>query len=312
MLDEQAFQNMLAAAFTIQEHNAQRRKKAAEKHVCGRCGAAVEEAGALCPTCVEGPRQGEELQRKWASLWLMSQEQRLGPESFSAVHKEGHGEAISAETKTAETETAERMTAETMTAALTARGFPEAVEIPEPEEEIYQPDGAEADTDWEESSAIVFHNETGLHHAAGLAELEAEVDAAPVQTVDEAAAARWSLGDLRLKLRFHRADFYLVVAVAVSTFAMVWVLWATPAPGAHQKPRLRPWERVMISVGLAEAPEPPPKRGNPNLSVWVDPKTALYYCVGEELYGKAPGGHLATQREAQLDQFEPAGRAACE
>jgi hypothetical protein len=67
-----------------------------------------------------------------------------------------------------------------------------------------------------------------------------------------------------------------------------------------------------VSLGLADAPDPPPRRGNPNIQVWVDPKTALYYCVGEELYGKAPGGHATTQREAQMDQFEPAGRAACE
>jgi len=121
-----------------------------------------------------------------------------------------------------------------------------------------------------------------------------------------------SLRHLRLKLRFHRADFYLVLAIIVSTFVMVWVLSATPAPGAQHKPRLRLWERALISIGLAEAPEAPARRGNPNISVWVDPKTALYYCAGEELYGKAPGGHLATQREAQLDQFEPAGRVPCE
>jgi hypothetical protein len=67
-----------------------------------------------------------------------------------------------------------------------------------------------------------------------------------------------------------------------------------------------------VSLGLADAPDPPTRRGNPNIQVWVDPKTALYYCVGEELYGKAPGGHATTQGEAQMDQFEPAGRAACE
>lgn len=293
MLDEQAFQDMLAAAFTIQEHNAQRKKKAAEQNACRLCGAAVQEAGALCPKCADVPRQGEELQRKWASLWLMSQEQGLGPESFSsAVHEETPGEAANGE--------------------LMLRRFPEAVETPEPETDVEPLAAAEADPDCGEPSTIVFHHETGLHPVGEPTELEAEVDAAPVETVDEAAAAPGSLRDLRLKLRFHRADFYLVVAVAVSTIAMIWVLSATPTLGAHQKPRLRPWERALISLGLAEAPEPPPKRGNPNLSVWVDPKTALYYCVGEELYGKAPGGHLATQREAQLDQFEPASRAACE
>jgi hypothetical protein len=219
----------------------------------------------------------------------MSQEQGLGPENFSAVQQETSGE--------------------TMTAELPARRFAEAVEIPAPDDKVAEPD---AEPKWGESAAIVFHHETGLDHATGLPELAADIESEPVESVDEAAAAPGSLRDLRLKLRFHRADLYLVVAVAVSTVAMVWVLSATPAPGAQRKPQLRPWERAMISLGLAEAPEPPPKHGNPNISVWVDPKTALYYCVGEELYGKAPGGHLATQREAQLDQFEPASRAACE
>jgi hypothetical protein len=115
-----------------------------------------------------------------------------------------------------------------------------------------------------------------------------------------------------LKLRFHRADVYLVLAIVVSTFAMVWVLSATPAAGVHRKPHLRSWEKALVSLGLAEAPEPQPRRGDPNIPVWVDPKTALYYCAGEQEYGKTPGGHLATQREAQIDQFQPAGRAACE
>ncbi|MFY9558732.1 MAG: hypothetical protein WAQ52_00725, partial [Terriglobales bacterium] len=71
-------------------------------------------------------------------------------------------------------------------------------------------------------------------------------------------------------------------------------------------------EQALVSLGLAEAPEPPPRRGNPNVQVWVDPRTALYYCADEDEYGKTPGGRVTTQREAQLDQFEPAGRAACD
>ena len=103
-----------------------------------------------------------------------------------------------------------------------------------------------------------------------------------------------------------------MVSIAVSTVAMIWVLSATPAPGAQRKPRLRPWEKALIAMGLAEPPEPPPTWGNPNIQVWVDPKTALYYCVGEELYGKTPGGHATIQGDARLDGFEPASRAACE
>ena len=78
MLDEQSFQDMLAAAFTIQEHNAQRRKNARPPaRVCSQCGAPAIDDSPLCERCASAPRQGEELQRKWASLWLMSQEQGL-------------------------------------------------------------------------------------------------------------------------------------------------------------------------------------------------------------------------------------------
>jgi len=284
-LDEQSFQDMLAAAFTIQEHNAQRKRSLQPPaRVCGQCGAPVNDDAALCGRCAEEPRPGEELQRKWASLWLMSQEQSLQPESLASARHVDHRETVTAE--------------------LLARRFPEAIEIPLPAEEIADPAELEAEPQWPNSALAVLRD--------GVPELAAEVEPSSLETVDEAPWSPVSLRDLRLKLRFHRADFYLVVAIAVSTFAMVWVLSATPAPGAHRKPPLRPWERALVSMGLAEAPEPPPRRGNPNISVWVDPKTALYYCAGEELYGKVPGGHVATQREAQLDQFEPAGRAACE
>jgi hypothetical protein len=67
-----------------------------------------------------------------------------------------------------------------------------------------------------------------------------------------------------------------------------------------------------VSLGLAEAPPAPTYLGNPNAPVWVDLHTALYYCSGSDLYGKTPGGKFTTQRDAQLDQFEPAARKTCD
>ena len=76
---------------------------------------------------------------------------------------------------------------------------------------------------------------------------------------------------------------------------------------------LSPMERALIALGLAEPP-PAPKEygGNPDIKVWVDLRTALYYCPTSELYGKTPKGKFVSQREAQIDQFEPASRKACE
>jgi hypothetical protein len=40
--------------------------------------------------------------------------------------------------------------------------------------------------------------------------------------------------------------------------------------------------------------------------------TALYYCPGSDLYGKTTGGKMASQRDAQQDQFQPALRKSCD
>ncbi len=283
-LDEQSFQDMLAAAFTIQEHNAKRKRALPPEHVCGQCGAPLKEGERLCGRCAgEELRPGEQMQRKWASLWLMSQEQGLWPERST----EGREAPIAAE--------------------IPAPRFADAPEIPDPAEETAGPADAEVEREWPGAALA------DLRPAARTPRSIPDVESPLQETSDEeATAAPWSLRDLRLKLRFHRADLYLVVAIIVSTFAMLWVLSATPAPGAQRKPRLRPWEKALVSLGLAEAPDAPPRRGSPNIQVWVDPQTALYYCAGEEQYGKTPGGRVTTQREAQMDQFEPAGRAACE
>ncbi len=302
-LDERSFQDMLAAAFTIQEHNAQRKRRLQPETMCG-CGAPLKQGAALCQQCSgERSRPGENLQRKWASLWMMSQEQGLWSER--APLAQGETELSQAETRT-------EWQAKTVADEISVRPFPDVLEIPVSPEEMADPIETERETYWMAESFV----NVGL--ATQKRSLVSETDVSSLEALDtidrEAtpALAPWSLRDLRLKLRFHRADLYLVVAIGVSTVAMLWVLSSTPTAGGHRQPRLRPWERALIAMGLAEAPEPPARRGDPNIQVWVDPKTALYYCVGEELYGKAPGGRVATQREAQMDQFQPAGRAACE
>jgi hypothetical protein len=336
-LDEQSFQDMLAAAFTIQEHNTRRRKEAQPPaRECKKCGSPVENEGPLCARCsTPEPRPGEELQRKWASLWLMSQEQGLWPDRTPSDNPD----AASSEQPEANATFAPSTTVPT-------RRFPEALAIPVDEDFAENVAAQVAGEDAEEEVAdrvpwysgrdealpnsalsalriLPDHSDSVVSDSIvsasivreSIIDLESPLpDSAeqPDEYPNDAPNTALSLRDLRFKLRFHRADFYLVLAIIVSTFVMIWVLSATPAPGAQRKPRLRLWERALISVGLAEAPEAPARRGNPSISVWVDPKTALYYCAGEELYAKAPGGHLATQREAQLDQFEPAGRVPCE
>jgi len=114
--------------------------------------------------------------------------------------------------------------------------------------------------------------------------------------------------DLRETLSFHRADLYLGVAVFVAAVALLW-----PTAGSPQPAALGPWERSLVALGIAEAPPPVVHlQGDPGVEVWVDPHSALYYCPGEEQYGKTADGRITSQREAQMDRFEPAGRSACE
>jgi putative methionine-R-sulfoxide reductase with GAF domain len=85
----------------------------------------------------------------------------------------------------------------------------------------------------------------------------------------------------------------------------------TGQPQRPPEPQLTPLERLLVSLGLAEAPPAPVYMGNPDTQVWVDVHTALYHCPGSEAYGKTPDGRFTTQRDAQQDQFEPANRKAC-
>jgi GAF domain-containing protein/ribosomal protein L37E len=121
-----------------------------------------------------------------------------------------------------------------------------------------------------------------------------------------------------------RGDFYLAIAVILVACVIRWGIWSnhpvsatgSSATATHRKPvpnaDLPLLDRILVRLGLAEAPEPEEYKGNPETQVWVDPQTALYYCPGADLYGKTPKGRFTTQHDAQLDQFEPAYRKACD
>jgi len=135
----------------------------------------------------------------------------------------------------------------------------------------------------------------------------------------------------------HRGDIYLAIAVILVICVIGWGVRSshsvtatgnaaaaanhrkpaaapssTPAPAPAPDAGLSPFERMLISLGLAEPPAAPEYKGNPETQVWVDLHTALYYCPGADLYGKTAKGKFASQRDAQLDQFEPAYRKACD
>jgi putative methionine-R-sulfoxide reductase with GAF domain len=145
----------------------------------------------------------------------------------------------------------------------------------------------------------------------------------------ESLSATRTPGAIARFWRSRRGDFYLAVAVILVVVVIRWGIWSNHSVGASARGTvvsgnanrvkqpvpdagLSAFDKFLIGLGLAEAPEPPQYKGNPDTQVWLDLQTALYYCPGSDLYGKTPNGKLTSQRDAQLDQFEPADRKPCD
>jgi hypothetical protein len=365
-LDEQSFQGLLSAAFTIQQHN-DRRKLAQqapvepEAHldrkanvgpegniVCPLCGALKPAEGSQCERCgLDEARPGERLQRNWASMWTMSQQQNLWPERSPEIREDAQEDVPPLEAKR-------------NPRAHTARHFAASndLAVPVANEETITPEKADtvqdrahvesvlgkaaleqipSETKWaaaateneasesfltedvapEDSNLTLQPFRLSASHDSGSDDLSSDDlslddSSSTGTTVDSTSASSRSLlkqlADLRVTLRFRRADLYLGAAVFVAALALLW-----PAAGTPQRAALGPWERALVTLGIAEAPAPVVHlQGDPGIEVWVDPHTALYYCPGEEPYGKTPNGRITSQHDAQLDRFEPANRSACE
>jgi hypothetical protein len=347
-LDAKSFQDLLSAAFTIQEHNdhlnqaepsppePESSPAPAAAGVCPECGAAEPAQGSLCENC--GPdhlRPGERLQRNWASMWLLSQEQGLWPERSAdasetvrtAVSPLASGslafpvaEEVAEEPHARQTTGTihDRANAEsalsksivgksaldppTLSRPALGKAAGENNRITEANEDLPNEDLAIAVPDPATQTFQLSGSDDSLV-------VEATSLETPDATTDEATSSLLRrLADLRVVLRFHRADVYLGAAVFVAVFALMW-----PAATSPRRPALGTWDRALIALGIAEPPVPVVHlQGDPSIEVWIDPHSALYYCPGEEQYGKAAGGRLTSQREAQMDRFEPASRSACE
>lgn len=153
---------------------------------------------------------------------------------------------------------------------------------------------------------------------------DAWASAADARNFLESVAAARGSGGLGAFWRSHRGDLCLAAAVVLVAVAVRWGIWSSPV-GASSRPlapghrrRVDPEaglsvsDKLMISLGLADPPDPPEDKGNPSAQVWVDEKTGLYYCPGADSYGKTAKGKYETQRDAQLDEYEPADRRACD
>lgn len=80
---------------------------------------------------------------------------------------------------------------------------------------------------------------------------------------------------------------------------------------AWPKPGQPTWYQALMSrLGVHSKPAKV-FAGAPDTRVWIDVHTQLYYCSGEDLYGKTPDGEFTTQYNAQSDGFLPASNTTC-
>jgi hypothetical protein len=181
-------------------------------------------------------------------------------------------------------------------------------------------EGMEGSEEFEQEKVEIQASETALAKTSDVT----WSSAATARNFLEQLTASRNQGALARFWSYHRGTVYLAVAVILVLGVIRWELWSDHSVSAgrsapvsgHRKQApdadLSLFDKLLVGLGLAEPPEAPEYKGNPGTEVWVDLHTALYYCPGTDLYGKTPRGKYTTQRDAQLDQFEPAYRKACD
>ncbi len=364
ILDEQAFQDLLSAAFTIQEHgdllkqvrpaeiksqvhSDVRSEADANTTFCQHCGVVKRASEPRCGNCgLDEFRPGERMQRKWASMWQMSQDQgvlserpvELGgvpreiPESLQravpAAETERRGLAHSARDSADKGFLAASVAGEMAKERSTEAGGETTSRHrfrSDPAFDQATLDNSEAGGEWTPEysafadlarEAAAPENSEPADETFGLSasddfsatdEIPDERDAEAARGVRPSPGQRFA--SFRVTLRFNRGNLYLGAAAFMAAVALMWPAVSAPRPAAFG-----PVDRALVALGIAEAPPPVVHiiRGDPGVNVWVDPHTALYYCPGEEQYGKTADGRFSSQHEAQMDSFQPAGRSPCE
>jgi hypothetical protein len=300
---------------------------------CGKCGSELLGEEVFCGKC-GAPRKGESgalsMQSKVALLWQMQEQKKKSgirmPSNGASYPQTSAGafDAFTAEDvcETTMPELGELLGSPDPAKPLTAENIPE----PENRENNVPQYFLDGNLALEKSPQPSPEPEYALQAVSAE---PAIVKMVPRSNWTSAAAARDFLERLAREnrnnaffrfLKVRRGDIYLALAIILVACVIRWGVWSDKPPAVHAAAAtshhsvyadLSLFDRMLIKLGLADPPDPPVYKGNPNTRVWVDEQTALYYCPGADLYGKTPKGRMTSQRDAQLDQFEPASRKAC-
>ncbi len=150
--------------------------------------------------------------------------------------------------------------------------------------------------------------ESGVAAIVPLCNILADKDAAS----EAAKQSRWKtatklFGWSKHRLAAHRATIY----VGTSILIVLLVFWdSTWLPQRYPEPNI--FKELLLSLGLAAPPTTPVHYDNPDVRVWLDLHTRLYYCPGAEPFGKTPGGKLTTQSQARQEHFKTADGKVCQ
>jgi len=293
---------------------------AVENDVCWKCGDALVEQEQFCGKC-GASRAGASVQSSIQSKLASAMRMHSVHEHSSASGSEAPPQSAAAFAAEAEDRLAQ---------LLASSGIQEDI----PQEEQSNGSGAK-------EGAIKLLSSAAPHRGDDLQVGSVSAIESKPQDVNWSSASKarnflealtepQSFASLGRLWRARRGDFYLAVAVILMFFVIRWGMLSSNSVGAtgrgtaisaaanRRKPSnpnadLSLFDKLLISLGLADPPDAPPEyKGNPNTQVWIDPHTALYYCPDSDLYGKTTKGRFASQRDAQMDQFESASRKACD
>ncbi len=321
------------------------RASSASTFVCRKCGHELVGQEQFCGNCGL-PRSSDyeapNLQSTLATLWHMQEAMNKAPHAHPANGAVVHEDSLAKLDQVISGESVAESTEEVVLDPYTAAEHlcnetTEPTELPEAAASVDLENSATADLEIPphvvqeippHATVVDAVEDVEGPEPTSLAKTERPVawsSAATTRAFLEQLAAAKDPGAWAQFWNTRRGDVYLAIAVILVLGVIRWGIWsshsvsATGSPtvsAAHRRAApdadLSLFDRILVELGLAEAPEPPQYKGNPRTQVWVDLHTALYYCPGSDLYGKTPKGKFATQRDAQLDQYEPAYRKACD
>ncbi len=290
--------------------------------VCRKCGHQLMGEEQFCGSCGlsrAGQYEPPSMQSKVASLWQMQEARKRNGAAPSNGTVANNSAIEMSDSEKPLADSIEEEMPELFAPPEFRPAAPEVKETELPEDLMGEFDGDDSQPAEIAENQEISSTETALVKAD-----RPWTSAASTRAFLEQLGGMTRAGGLRGFWEARRGDVYLGIAIVLVVVVLWWAMWSRPvsatnghaAGGQHKvnaNADLSLFDRMLIGLGLAEAPPAPDsKGGNPDAQVWVDLQTALYYCPGADLYGKTPKGKFTTQKDAQLDQFESASRKACD